>query len=91
MKKLMLAALVLAFASIPLLDAEATAKKTRSASFPLPNAEAAAKKTSSRSDYSKAQQEKFFKEALALCRNKFPGLVRTKVDYRRKRFVCYYR
>ncbi len=74
MKKLMLAALVLSIASIPLLDVEA-----------------AAKKTSSRSDYSKAQQEKFFKEALALCRKKFPGLAKAKVDYRRKRFVCYYR
>jgi hypothetical protein len=57
------------------------------------NADAAKKasKPGSRSDYSEAQQKKFFDQALALCRKKYQGtFVKAKVDYRRRAFVCYH-
>ena len=52
---------------------------------------ASKKKTSSRSDYSKAQQKKYFDEALKLCRKAYGGhLHHVVVDYRRKKYVCYH-
>jgi hypothetical protein len=47
-------------------------------------------KPGSRSDYSKEEQSKLYKQALEVCRKKYPtNLSRVKVDYRKKRFVCY--
>ena len=75
MKKLAVLAALAAIAYSPAFDAEAASKK----------------KVSSRSDYSKAQQKKYFDEALKLCRKAYGGhLHHVVVDYRRKKFVWSY-
>ena len=72
MKKLFVLAILGLFALSPVLEADASAKKT----------------TSSRADYSKEQQAKFFADALKVCRKHFHEVVGVKVDYKRKRYVC---
>ncbi|MDO8354448.1 MAG: hypothetical protein Q7T14_13390 [Aestuariivirga sp.] len=75
MKKLIVLAALAALAFSPVLEVEAASKK----------------KTSSRSDFSKAQQKKYFDEALKLCRKAYGGhLHHVIVDYRRKKYVCYH-
>ncbi len=54
-------------------------------------ADAATTKRDKRSNYSKEQQAKFFAEALRLGRKEYNGTIRVKVDYARRRYVCYIR
>jgi uncharacterized protein YdaT len=73
LKKLVLFITVLAIAGAPILDAHAAGKK----------------KPGSRSDYSKEQQAKFFKDALKACRAYFKSeIVNVHVDYVRRRYTC---
>jgi hypothetical protein len=54
-------------------------------------ADAASKKPGTRSTYSKAQQKKFYDQALKLCRKAYGAdLHFVRVDYRKLRYVCYH-
>jgi hypothetical protein len=47
-------------------------------------------KPDSRSNYTKAQQAAYFKQALTACRKKYSSFVHeVKVDYRKRQYVCY--
>jgi hypothetical protein len=61
------------------------------ASLLIVDAGAAGKKQKSRSDYTKEQQQKFFDDALGLCRKKFGARLHSvKVDYKKSQYVCRY-
>jgi hypothetical protein len=61
------------------------------ASLLIVDAGAAGKKQKSRSDYTKEQQQKFFADALGLCRKKFGARLHSvKVDYKKFQYVCRY-
>ncbi len=75
MSKLIVAAAFLALVFSPLSDADAASKK----------------KQRSRADYTKAEQKKFFDDALGLCRKKFGARLHSvKVDYKKFQYVCRY-
>jgi hypothetical protein len=61
------------------------------ASLLIVDADAAGKKQKSRTDYTKEQQQKFYDEALKLCRKKYrTSLHFVKVDYKKNQYVCYH-
>ncbi len=75
MKKLFVLATLAALAFSPVIEADAASKK----------------KTPSRADYSKAQQKKYFDEALKICRKKYgSNLHRVVVDYKKRQYVCWH-
>lgn len=75
MKKLFILVALAALAFSPAFDAEAASKK----------------KTPSRSDYSKAQQKKFFDEALKRCRKRFGMQLHfVRVNYKKNQYICYH-
>lgn len=75
MKKLIVLAALAALAFAPVHEADAASKK----------------KTQSRSDFTKAQQKKFFDEALKLCRKKYGGhLHHVVVNYKKNQYICYH-
>lgn len=61
------------------------------ATSPFLEAGAASKKASNRSDYTAAQQKKFYEEALRAWRKKYGARLHyAKVDYRKRQYICYY-
>jgi hypothetical protein len=59
--------------------------------FPVIDANAASKKKTSRSNFSKAQQAKFFNEALKICRKDYGGsLHHVEVNYAKHQYICYH-
>lgn len=65
----------LAFISLPIADVHAAAKK----------------KPADRSNYTKAQQKKFFDEATKICRKKFgSSLHRVQVNYAKRQYICFH-
>ena len=58
---------------------------------PVLDADAASKKPGNRSDYTQAQQKKFYDEALKACRKRFGAQLHfVRMDYKKRRSVCYY-
>ena len=75
MKKLIVLAALAALALSPVLEAEAASKK----------------KSLSCTDYTKAQQKKFFDEALKRCRKRFGTQLHfVRVNYQKNQYVCYH-
>jgi len=75
LKKFIVLAGLAALALSPAFEAEAASKK----------------KTSSRADYTKEQQKKFHAEALKLCRKEFGNYLHfVRVDYKKRKFICYH-
>lgn len=75
MKKFIVLAALAALAFSPALESEAASKK----------------KSPSRAEYTKAQQKKFFDEALKRCRKRFGTQLHfVRVNYTKNQYVCYH-